>query len=252
MSEPHIFVCYQPKMNYATGRMIGAEALMRWKHPEFGMQYPSDFIPVLESGMEICTLDFYMLDHVCRDIRKWLDEGRNLVKISVNLSRVHLGDEQLLEKVIGIIDKNNVPHEYIEIELTETTTDVDFGELRGIVAGLHRNSISASVDDFGIGYSSLTLIKELPWDVLKIDKSFLPDGSINDKQKTVMLGHVISMAQGLGLECIVEGVETSEQVELLRGFNCFHAQGYYFDKPLPKAEFENKLGHQYELGKAPA
>ena len=116
---------------------------------------------------------------------------------------------------------------------------MDFESLESIVNGLHQNGISASVDDFGIGYSSLTLIKELPWDVLKIDKSFLPDGSDNDKQKSIMLTHVVSMAQGLGLECIIEGVETLEQIRLLKDIHCFTAQGFYFDKPLPKEqEFE--------------
>lgn len=163
---------------------------------------------------------------------------------------MHLGDELLLDKIINIIDRNNVPHEYIEIELTETTTDVDFGELRSIVNGLHNNGISASVDDFGVGYSSLTLIKELPWDVLKIDKSFLPDGSENDKQKFIMLRHVVSMAQGLGLECIIEGVETTDQIELLKDIHCFTAQGFYFDKPLPKKDFEKKLELQYSMDKS--
>ena len=160
---------------------------------------------------------------------------------------MHLGDEKLLEKVIGIIDRNGVPHDLIEIELTETTTDVNFDELRGIVSGLHENGISASVDDFGIGYSSLTLIKDLPWDVLKIDRSFLPDGSDHDGQRQIMLKHVVSMAQGLGLECIVEGVESKEQIELLKGIHCYLAQGFYFDKPLPKEQFEKRLLENYTI-----
>ena len=237
---------YQPKVDIATGRIIGAEALCRWIR-DGKVVPPMAFIPILEQSNAICTLDFYMLDTVCKDIRGWLDRGMNTVKVSVNLSRMHLGDEKLLETVLGIIDKNNVPHELIEIELTETTTDVDFGELRGIVNGLHQNGISASVDDFGIGYSSLTLIKELPWDVLKIDKSFLPDGSINDEQKSIMLRHVVSMAQSLGLQCIIEGVETKDQISLLKDMNCLHAQGFYFDKPLPKAQFEQRITSQYSI-----
>ena len=251
LQSEQFLVYYQPKVDLSNGEIIGAEALCRW-YKDGSVVPPAAFIPILEMSSAICELDFYMLDHVCRDIRQWLDDGRDIVKVSVNLSRIHLGDEALLNKVIKIIDKNNVPHEYIEIELTETTTDVDFGELRTIVSGLHKNGISASVDDFGIGYSSLTLIKELPWDVLKIDKSFLPDGSPNDKQKTVMLRHVIQMAQGLGLECIVEGVETAEQVKLLRDFRCYHAQGFYFDKPLPKSEYEKRLTHKYEFKQSPA
>ena len=237
---------YQPKVDIATGKIIGAEALCRWIK-DGKVVPPISFIPILEQSNAICTLDFYMLDRVCRDIRGWIDDGRETVKVSVNLSRMHLGDDKLLEKVIGIIDKHDVPHDLIEIELTETTTDVDFGELRSIVNGLHQSDISASVDDFGIGYSSLTLIKELPWDVLKIDKSFLPDGSVNDEQKSIMLRHVVSMAQGLGLQCIIEGVETLDQVKLLKDINCFLAQGFYFDKPLPKEQFEQRIVSQYSI-----
>lgn len=237
---------YQPKVDIATGRIIGAEALCRWIR-NGKIVPPMEFIPILEMSSAICTLDFYMLDRACKDIRGWLDEGVDPVKVSVNLSRMHLGDELLLDKIINIIDKNNVPHDLIEIELTETTTDVDFGELRHIVNGLHNSGISASVDDFGIGYSSLNLIKELPWDVLKIDKSFLPDGSENDKQKSIMLRHVVSMAQGLGLECIIEGVETHDQIDLLKDIHCFTVQGFYFDKPLPKKDFEKKLNLQYAV-----
>ena len=203
---------------------------------------PGDFIPVLEGSKAICTLDFYMLEHVCRDIRRWLDEGREVVKVSVNLSRLHLGDTDLLESILSIIDKYSVPHHYIEIELTETTTDVDYKELKKIVYGLREQDISTSVDDFGVGYSSLNLIREMPWSVLKIDKSFLPTHEENqDLSKVKMLRHIITMSQDLGLECIVEGVETAEQVKLLKDCKCFLAQGYYFDRPLPVKEFELKL-----------
>lgn len=237
---------YQPKVDIKTGRVVGTEALCRWIK-DGRVIPPIEFIPILEQSNAICKLDFYMLDKVCQDIRNWLDKGNMGVKASVNLSRMHLGDDRLLEKVINIIDRNRVPHELIEIELTETTSDVDFDELRDIVNGFHKNGISASVDDFGVGYSSLTLIKDLPWDVLKIDRSFLPDGSENDGQKLIMLRHVVSMAQGLGLQCIIEGVETQEQVSLLMDINCFLAQGFYFDKPLPKEEFEQKLVSLYNV-----
>ena len=238
---------YQPKVDIMTGKVIGTEALCRWVKPDGSVIPPMEFIPVLEQSIAICKLDFYILDRVCKDIRNWLNMGNSGVKASVNISRMHLGDERLLEKVLDIIDRNNVPHELIEIELTETTTDVDFDELRRIVGGLHEHGISASVDDFGIGYSSLTLIKELPWDVLKIDRSFLPNGGENDEQKSIMLRHVVSMAQGLGLQCIIEGVETLEQIELLKDMNCRLVQGFYYDKPLPKLEFESRLKKHYTV-----
>ena len=235
-------VFYQPKTQLNNYQLAGAEALCRWFRNGKVIS-PGEFIPVLEGSKAICTLDFYMLDHVCRDIRRWLDEGREAVKVSVNLSRLHLGDEDLLESILRIIDKYKVPHHFIEIELTETTTDVDYKELKKIVYGLREQDISTSVDDFGVGYSSLNLIREMPWNVLKIDKCFLPtqEEENNDPSKVKMLRHIITMSQDLGLECIVEGVETAEQVKLLKDCKCYLAQGFYFDRPLPVKEFEQKL-----------
>lgn len=181
-----------------------------------------------------------MLEHVCRDIRQWIDEGKEVVKVSVNLSRCHLGNPELLNTILDIIDKYEVPHQYIEIELTETTTDVAFHDLKSIVFGLQEQGISTSVDDFGVGYSSLNLLKELPWNVIKIDKSFLEYHEGN-RVNYIMLKQVIAMAQELGMEVIVEGVETVEHIKMLKENNCYMAQGFYFDKPLPKEEFVERI-----------
>ena len=243
LKNEEFMVYYQPKVMLKNYRLNGAEALCRWKH-DGEMILPYRFIPVLEQSHLICDLDFYVLEHVCRDLSRWQEEGKTLVRVSVNLSRVHLGDMDLVEHVVEIVDRYRVPHEYIELELTETTTDVDFRELKQIVIAFRSLGFSVAVDDFGVGYSSLNLIREMPWKVLKIDKSFLPDGTEEadeDIQKKVMLKHIIGMAQNLGLECIAEGVETAEQVTILKENNCYHAQGYLFDKPLPVEEFEDRL-----------
>ncbi len=243
LKDEEFLVYYQPKVTLKNYRLNGAEALCRWKH-DGEMILPYRFIPVLEQSHLICDLDFYVLERVCRDIARWQAEGKNLVRISVNLSRVHLGEMNLVERVAEIVDRYKVPHEYIELELTETTIDVDFRELKQIVIAFRTLGFSVAVDDFGVGYSSLNLIREMPWKVLKIDKSFLPDGSEDsdeNTQKKVMLKHIIGMAQNLGLECIAEGVETTEQVTILKENNCYHAQGYLFDKPLPVEEFEDRL-----------
>lgn len=241
IDNEEFLVYYQPKVNLKSYTLSGAEALCRWQH-NGELILPFRFIPILEQSHNICILDFYILEHVCKDIRRWIDSGMPVVKVSVNLSRMHLGDERLAERIMDTIDRYNIPHEYIEIELTETTTDVNFKELKKIVSSLHKLGISTSVDDFGVGYSSLNLIRDLPWNVLKIDKSFLPcDTDENKSGKEIMLKYVISMAQELGLECIVEGVESLRQVELLKGFGCFRAQGFFFDKPLPVDVFENRL-----------
>ena len=233
-------VYYQPKIYVDNYGLAGAEALCRWCR-DGEIVPPMDFIPALEQSREICRLDYYMLEHVCMDIRRWLDEGRNVVKVSVNFSRCNLTDLDLLDKIVGIVDKYNVPHEYIEIELTETTTDVNFEDLKHIVIGLQNKGISTAVDDFGMGYSSLNLIRELPWNVLKIDKCFLDEAEDDPKKNANMLKHIISMASDLGMECVVEGVETEENLELIRENKCNIVQGYYFDRPLPKEEFEKRI-----------
>lgn len=240
LKDEKFHIYYQPKVRLTDYRLSGAEALCRWNR-NGKIISPGEFVPTLEQSRNICLLDFYMLEHVCMDIRRWLDEGRPVVRVSVNFSRRHLGNMNILERIITTIDKYHVPHEYIEVELTETTTDVNFADLKVIVNGLKAAGISTSVDDFGMGYSSLNLIKELPWNVLKIDKSFLPDDKQMSSQKYAMLKHVISLAQELGLECIAEGVETAEHVRLLKENNCFMAQGFYFDRPLPIDEFEKRL-----------
>ena len=241
LAKEEFKVYYQPKVHTETGRLIGAEALCRWFH-DGEMVSPGAFIPMLEETDDICKLDFYMLEHVCRDIRRWIDEGKKVVRISVNLSRKHMLNQNLLEQLLKIIDRHNVPHSCIEIELTETTTDVAFSDLKRVVTGLQSAGIFASVDDFGIGYSSLNLIRVLPWNVLKVDRSILPsEDDDSDSVNSIMFHHVISMVNALGIECIVEGVETEKQLEILRSNHCFYAQGFYFDRPLPVEEFEQRM-----------
>lgn len=244
-NEFHAF--YQPKVDVVSGEIVGGEALCRWIH-NGKIVPPMDFIPMLEQNTDICTLDFYMLDLVCRDIKRWIHEGRRPVRISVNFSRKHLMNVDLLENIMEIIERNDIPHEYIEIELTETTTDVEFKDLKRIVSGLQKEGIYTSVDDFGMGYSSLNLIREVPWNVLKIDKSFLPTGEGDNDVTDIMFKHVVAMAQDMGLECITEGVETLQQVGILRDNKCNIAQGFYFDRPLAVEEFEKRLDkHRYDI-----
>ena len=234
-------VFYQPKVNINTGVIEGAEALCRWFH-DGKIVPPVDFIPMLEETNDICKLDFRVLELVCSDIRRWLDEGRSVVRISVNLSRKHMMDMYLLDSITEKLDRYGVPHSLIEIELTETTTDVEFNDLKRVVSGLQQAGICTSVDDFGVGYSSINLIRDMPWNVMKVDRSFLPiDKDSLKKSGTIMFKHVIAMAKELGLECIAEGVETPEHLEILRAYGCDYAQGFLFDKPLPYDEFVKRL-----------
>ncbi|MBQ9009970.1 MAG: GGDEF domain-containing protein [Clostridia bacterium] len=241
MQNEEFLVYYQPKIDVFGNEMTGAEALCRWYH-EGKIISPAEFIPVLERNLDICKLDFYMLEHVCRDIRRWLDEGKKVVRVSVNFSRKHMIDADLFDHIVGIIDRYHVPHKYLEIELTETTTDVEFRDLKQMVNHLQYEGISTSVDDFGIGYSSLRLLKDIPWNVLKVDKSFLPNEDADETDRnSILFKYVIAMARELGLECIAEGVETKEQVKILRDNSCNIAQGFYYDKPLPVEDYEKRL-----------
>ena len=244
VDQEEYVVFLQPKVSLITMKLAGAEALCRWRH-NGRLVPPGAFIPYLEQTQAICKLDFYILEHTCMAMRRWLDEGKTLVRISVNMSRKHLVEANLVEQITAIVDKYSIPHHLIEIELTETTTDVDFHDLKALAFGLHQNGFCTAIDDFGVGYSSLNLIKEAVWDVLKIDKSLMPDEKTENEADYDMLMHIISIAKSMGLECIAEGVETIEQVELLRENGCDFAQGYYFDKPMPEEEFVLRLAEDF-------
>ena len=239
--ELHPF--YQPKVNANTGEIVGGEALCRWFR-DGKIVPPVEFIPALEQTSDICKLDLYMLEHVCRDQRKWLDggEGRTLVPMSINFSRKNILNMDLPNTIERIMDKYRIPHDAIEIELTETTTDVEFNDLRRVVTELHAKGIAASIDDFGMGYSSLNLLRDIPWKTIKIDKSFIPgeeDGIGSVKYK--MFSSVLAISNNLGFDCVAEGVETEEQLSNMRELGCEIIQGYYYDPPLPKEEFEARL-----------
>ena len=231
---------YQPKINVNTGEIEGAEALCRWIHD--GKMIPPDkFIPMLEEKSDICRLDIYMLEKVLQDMKRWTVEGKKIVRVSVNFSRRNIMNASLPEIICNLVDRYVIPHKYIEIELTETTTDVEFHDLKMIALKLHDMGFCIAMDDFGVGFSSLNLIKDIPWNVIKIDRSFLPvEEDAEDSTRMVLFKHAVSLIRNLGLECIAEGVETKEQVSLLKENNCELAQGYYYDKPLPKDQFEKK------------
>ena len=235
-------VYYQPKVELRRYHLYGAEALCRWFH-NGKMIMPGDFIPVLEQNGAICELDCYILEHVCRDIRGWMEEGRKTVCISVNLSRCNLGDPALLDRIIGILEKYQIPAGAVEIEITETATEVSFLELQKLVRGLRDAGIPCSLDDFGAGYSSMNTLSEIPWNYIKIDRSLVPagDDDAEDEKRKILLKGVVSLAQSLGISCITEGVETLKQSVFLKSVGCYLAQGFFFDRPMPKESFVERL-----------
>lgn len=240
LDNKEFLVYFQPKYDVTTEQIIGAEALLRWNHPVRGILSPSSFIPVFEFNGFIVDLDLYVLDRVCELVAAWVKVGITPVCISVNLSRVHLYEQNTVARITEIVNKYNVPPEYIEFELTESAFYEQTEHLLHFMEELKEAGFRLSMDDFGSGYSSLNLLRRLPVDVLKLDKVFLEecdgnDGEIRGKR---IVTHVISMAKDLQMEVLAEGVETKEQKDFLRGVQCDMIQGYYYARPMPMKEFE--------------
>ena len=234
-------VYYQPKVDLDTYELNGAEALVRWLD-NGRVVPPVEFVPLFERNGFICNIDFYVLNNVCRSVRNWLDRGIDVIPISVNFSRAHFANTRFTEQIVEVVKKYRVPARYIEIEFTESVDFQDKERLVKAVEYLKSYGIATSMDDFGTGFSSLSLLKTLPVDVLKIDKSLL-DSETN--QERIIISNVVRMVQEMNIKVITEGVETEEQAGFLKNINCSNAQGYLFDKPLPIDEFEVRLqkGH---------
>lgn len=239
MAKKELKVFYQPKVDLKTYELCGAEALSRWEY-KGEIKSPFWYIPILENTDRICELDIYNLEIVCSDIRKWLDNGLKPVTVSINFSRRHLSNKNLVSDIVGIIEKYNIPKELIEIEITETTDVGEYATLLEFINGLHENNISVSVDDFGTGFSSLNILKDVPIDIIKFDKTLLDETEFKDKMKIVFT-NLVNMAKNLNIRTVSEGVETKDQAHLLKNIECDIAQGYYFDKPLSHDEYTEHL-----------
>lgn len=232
-------VYYQPKFDSTTCELTGAEALVRWYNDEIGMIFPNEFISVFENNGFISELDKYMFEHVCMDIRSWLDEGYNVVPVSVNLSQLQLYNLRFVEEYKEILKKYDIPPEYIQLELTETTLFSKVNSLNKIIDELHKIGFKILMDDFGTGYSSLNMLKNVPVDILKLDKSFVDD--IGEPKGDIVVSTIVSLGQLLNMRIIAEGVETKEQYEFLRDIFCDEIQGYYFSKPIPEGEYRKEM-----------
>ena len=238
--ENHEFQVYlQPKYSTKKEVLSAAEALVRWTHPVLGFISPGKFIPIFERNGFILQLDDYMLTEVSKLQSGWLEQGKKLVPISVNVSRAHFAEDNLAEHICSIVDKYKVPHEFIELELTESAFFDDKAVLLTTVRKLKEFGFKVSMDDFGAGYSSLNSLKELPLDIIKLDAEFFR--SVDDIDRSnLIVGQTIALAKKLGMEIVAEGIETREQVDFLAKQNCDLIQGFYFSKPLPVNEFEER------------
>ena len=242
LEKKELEVYYQPKFDIITEKISGAEALIRWIHPQKGIISPGVFIPLCEENGFICEVDFYVLEEVCKQMREWIRAGKKLVKISVNFSRVHLKDKAFVEKLISVLNAYHLDSSLIEIELTESAAYQEMERLLSVMKQIKMAGFGLSMDDFGSGYSSLNLLREMPVDVLKLDKGFLDDCSgDNSSREKQIIAHVISMAKDLNIAVLAEGVETEQQKEFLRQSHCDMIQGYYYAKPMPKELFDPYL-----------
>lgn len=232
------FACFlQPKYGTKSRHIEGAEALIRWKSKEFGFVYPSDFIPLCEKNGFVVELDFFILEEVCRLMRKWLDSGLEPVVISVNQSRLHLDEPDYIGKLRDIVDKFKIPYGYIELELTESVFTDNAELMIKTMQKLHDVGFKISIDDFGSGYSSLNMLKDMPADVVKIDREFF-NTTANTKKGRAVISSVVDLANKLDMKVISEGVETEEQVEFLADIGCHMVQGFFFAKPMTVRDFE--------------
>ncbi|MCM1213508.1 MAG: EAL domain-containing protein [Lachnospiraceae bacterium] len=223
----------QPKYSIAKSSIVGAEALVRWIHPERGMIYPNEFIPILEENGFIRQVDYFIWSEAADFIRRCSDVGITDCPVSVNVSRIHLQDDVCQKVLRDIIADSGIKKELLELEITETMNDQQISQKAYELKG---DGFRLLMDDFGSGYSSLNILLETPFDVIKLDKKFIENMMLSDKGKLI-LEQVVTMAQKLELGLLAEGVETADQVDTLRRIGCDLVQGYYYAKPMPAEDF---------------
>lgn len=234
---------YQPKLDIYSNKINGFEALIRWNHPEKGVLSPLEFIPFAEERGLIVEIGSWVLRTACKQAKIWSDQGFK-IKIAVNLSAVQLHQEELSNQILDIMKDNQIKPQQLELEVTETMLMDNIDTAMSTLKRLHCSGISISIDDFGTGYSSLGYLKHLPIDLLKIDRVFITDITTDDFDMNIV-NTIISMAHGMNLKVIAEGVETLEQYELLQEMSCDEIQGYLISKPVP-ADSATKLLHKKE------
>lgn len=246
LKNKEFVVFYQAKINSETQQITGAEALVRWIRPDGTIIPPGRFIPVLENNDSIVELDRYMFREVCLQQKQWLDEGKSIVPVSVNLSRVQLADRNLVDYYQRILDETGLPPEYIGLEFTESAMFNNEEILRNTVDRIHDMGMKVLIDDFGVGYSSMMSLKVIPVDILKVDKSFID--SIGDERGDKIVISIIEFATSLGMSVTAEGVENDEQYQFLQAHRCDDIQGYYFSRPVPADEYEKRFLNRRAIG----
>ena len=240
LEEKQFILHFQPKYNIRNDKIAGAEALVRWRHPEQGLIGPDAFIPLFERNGFITRLDRYVWEEACTLLRKWKDMGIDSVPISVNVSRNDLYKSDLPDLLLETVGKHGIEPRDLHLEITESAYTDNPKQIIDVVTALRERGFVIEMDDFGTGYSSLNMLSELPIDVLKLDISFIQNESETSSHKNIFT-FIISLAKWLDLLVIAEGVETLEQVRKLRSMDCDYVQGYYFSRPVPEKEYLRML-----------
>ncbi|WP_236216709.1 putative bifunctional diguanylate cyclase/phosphodiesterase [Pseudomonas rhodesiae] len=235
LSREQFHLVYQPQVSYREQRVVGVEALLRWQHPEHGLVPPDLFIPLAEQNGTIIPIGEWVLDHACRQLREWHDQGFTQLRMAVNLSTVQLHHAELPRVVNNLMQIYRLPPRSLELEVTETGLMEDISTAAQHLLSLRRSGALIAIDDFGTGYSSLSYLKSLPLDKIKIDKSFVQDLLDDDDDATIVRA-IIQLGKSLGMQVIAEGVETAEQEAYIIAEGCHEGQGYYYSKPLPARE----------------
>ncbi|CAH2212293.1 EAL domain-containing protein [Tepidibacter aestuarii] len=238
---------YQPKVDISTNQIIGVEALVRWNHTKKGMIYPNEFIPIAEETGFIKTLDKHIVKLACLQIRDWIDRGKEPINISVNISPKLLHEENFIPYVESVFESTKIDPKYISIEIIETAAMEDKEYVYNILNILRNKGIKILLDDFGKGYSSLSYLKDLPIDKVKIDKLFVDEICFNNVNRTIMKA-IIDMSKALNLKVLAEGVETVDQLNLLNELDCQSYQGYLYSKPVPIEKLEKMIYENEKKG----
>ncbi len=231
----------QPKYSLKDDAIIGAEALVRWQNPNGSYRYPNEFIPLFESNGFCLKLDMYMIEKACKLIRKWIDEGKEPLPISVNQSKLQFSDRNYPNNLEEIINKYNIPASLITLEILEGVASNDLELLNHQIEALHEKGFKVSMDDFGSGYSSLNMIYQLKIDELKLDRGFLRKSQSDDeKRREIVLEQIIKFANNLGIATVAEGIETEDDKIKMKSLGCDYGQGYFYEKPIIAEEFSSK------------
>ena len=245
LAEQQFIVYFQPKYQLKKMAPYGAEALVRWKKPSGEIVLPNEFIPIFERNGFITKLDYYVWEKVCQFIDSELSQGRNPAPISVNVSRVNLYNPDFMDSLIDLIHRYHIPPHYLNLELTESVFSEDAELIQRAVNYLHDAGFTILMDDFGSGYSSLNILKDVDLDVLKIDMKFFSKGNTAEKGAKIIEA-VIRMAESLDMMVIAEGVEEKHQVDFLNDLGCDYIQGYYFGRPMSQDQYEKLTNHDEE------